>query len=297
MTRRPPRDARIPAVVVSGFLGAGKTTLVRNLLDDARRTGLRLAVISNEFGALGIDQSLLAASDDGSAAYVELAGGCVCCQLSNDLLDTLQRLREEVDPDRIVIETSGVALPSETLLNFYRDPVRSWVSDDIGVVVVNAEQILDGRDLEGTFEDQLTSADVIVLNKIDLVPSHALPEVERRLRAIEPDAPIVQAEQADVDPRLLFVPGPGTRRRAPIPHTHEHFESEEIAFADGTSAAAVEDALRRHDALRAKGFVVTDSGLCLVQGVGRRIHFEPVDSLPRPDLRGRVVVIRRGSQA
>ena len=160
-------EKRIPVLVVSGFLGAGKTTLVRHLLHDAQRTGVRVAVISNEFGALGIDKALLG---EGEAAYVELEGGCVCCQLSDTLLDTLQMLWERVRPDRIIVETSGVALPFDTQLNLWREPVSAWVEDDMAVVVVNAEQLLEARDLEGTFEDQVSSADLLLLNKIDLIP-------------------------------------------------------------------------------------------------------------------------------
>ena len=95
-------EITIPVLVVSGFLGSGKTTLVRHLLEDAQRTGDRIAVISNEFGALGIDQALLEARD---GAYVELEGGCVCCQLSDELRDTLQMLREQVNPTRVIVET------------------------------------------------------------------------------------------------------------------------------------------------------------------------------------------------
>jgi G3E family GTPase len=173
----------IPALIVSGFLGSGETSLVRWLLAEARRTGKRVAVISNEFGALGIDQALLG---EGGEAFVELEGGCVCCQLSNELVETLEMLRAKVDPDQIVIETSGVALPGETQTNLWRPPVASWIADDVAVVVVNAEQVLEERDLGGTFEYQLTSADLLVLNKIDLVPGEALSGVEARLREIEP---------------------------------------------------------------------------------------------------------------
>src|SRR5690606_7835431 len=110
----------------------------------------------NEFGALGIDEALLAGA---GAEYVELAGGCVCCRLSDDLLRTLQMLWERTRPQRVIVETSGVALPYDTLLNFWRDPVRQWVRDEIAVCVVSAEQIAAGRDLDGTFADQVCSAD------------------------------------------------------------------------------------------------------------------------------------------
>ena len=137
---------RIPALIVSGFLGSGKTTLVRNLLEDAQKQGVRVAVVSNEFGDLGIDRELLGNPAD---SYVELDGGCVCCRLSDELVDTLQMLRERADPDRIIVETSGVALPFDVQLNFWRDPIADWIDDDVAVVVVNAEQLHAGRDLHG----------------------------------------------------------------------------------------------------------------------------------------------------
>jgi Ni2+-binding GTPase involved in maturation of urease and hydrogenase len=156
--------------VVSGFLGSGKTTLVRELLADAQRTAVKAAVVSNEFGELGIDRALLGKLGDG---YVELEGGCVCCRLSDELVETLQTLWERVQPDRVIIETSGVALPYDVQINFWREPVSQWVEDDVAVVIVNAEQLLEGRDLDATFEQQVSSADFLLLNKIDLVPESA----------------------------------------------------------------------------------------------------------------------------
>ena len=125
-------EQRIPVLVISGFLGAGKTTLVRHLLHDAQRTGVRVAVVSNEFGALGIDKALLG---EGEEAYVEIEGGCVCCQLSDTLLDTLQMLWERVRPDRIIVETSGIALPFDTQLNLWREPVNAWITGGNQLVV------------------------------------------------------------------------------------------------------------------------------------------------------------------
>ena len=123
---------RIPIAIVSGYLGSGKTTLVRHLLEEAQREGTRLAIVSNEFGELGIDRALLGRPSDD---YVELAGGCVCCRLSDELVDTLVRLHTEARPDRIVVETSGAALPYDTQLHLWRDPVRDFVDDDVAVVL------------------------------------------------------------------------------------------------------------------------------------------------------------------
>ena len=178
---KPVPASRVPALVVSGFLGTGKTTLVRALLDDAQRAGVRAAVISNEFGELGIDQALLEPLGEG---FVELEGGCICCRLSDELVVTLQQLWERMRPDRIIIETSGVALPYDVQINFWREPVSDWAGEDIAVVVVNAEQLAHGRDLDATFEQQVTSADFLVLNQVDRVDPSELPRLEALLRGI-----------------------------------------------------------------------------------------------------------------
>jgi G3E family GTPase len=288
---------RASALVVSGFLGSGKTTLVRALLADAQRTGVKAAVVSNEFGELGIDQALIGTLGDG---YVELAGGCVCCRLSDELVQTLQAIWERVRPDRVIIETSGVALPYDVQINFWREPVSKWVEDDVAVVVVNAEQLLEGRDLDATFEQQVSSADFLLLNKIDLVPDSELPRLAALLREIEPEAPLVYSLRGDVDPALLFPPDPRglrARRRGagadPPPHHHEQFASQELRVEAGVDPDDLLQRLRATGALRAKGFVDTAGGLVLVQAVGARIELAEVDTAPPASLVGRVVLVRR----
>jgi cobalamin biosynthesis protein CobW len=292
-------EKRVPVLVVSGFLGAGKTTLVRHLLHDAQRTGVRVAVVSNEFGALGIDKALLG---EGEEAYVEIEGGCVCCQLSDTLLDTLQMLWERVRPDRIIVETSGVALPFDTQLNLWREPVSAWVDDDMAVVVVNAEQLMEGRDLEGTFEDQVSSADLLLLNKVDLIPPEALGQVEAMLSALAPETPMVRSMQGSIDPAVLFPPdlaGIRSQRRTarpdPPPHQHDMFHAQELSVEEGIEPDVLSERLRQLGTLRAKGFVQTSQGLRLVQGVGRRIELTEVTLLPPPALLGRVVVITKSA--
>ena len=288
---------RIPVVVVSGFLGSGKTSLVRHLLEVAQQRGERLAVVSNEFGALGIDRALLGgAATAGGPVVRELEGGCVCCELTDDLVLALETLRREVAPDRIAIETSGVALPYDVQLTLWRPPVSGWIADDLGVVVVNAEQLAEERDLGDTFEQQVTAADLLVLNQIDRVPEALLPALEARLHALEPEAPIVRALHGRVEPALLEPPDPGAagppRALRPQPHTHESFARETLVFEPGLATEAVVARLRALGALRAKGWVETAEGERLVQGVGRRIELVP-GRAPGAEWAGRVVVIRR----
>jgi len=289
---------RIPVLVVSGFLGSGKTTLVRALLAEAQATGERLAVVVNDFGALGIDRAVLGAGD---ARTVELAGGCVCCELSEELVDTLEAIRRDVAPDRIVIEASGLALPYETQLSLWRPPVADWVGDDMAVVLVNAEQLAELRDLDGLFEQQVTAADLLVLNQIDRVDAAEVAALEARLRAIEPEVPIVRAVQARVDPMLLRpIERAGGARDASAQPPHDHtahaaFVAEVIAVESGVVEAALVARLRALGAVRAKGFVETAEGPRLVQGVGRRIELTPATP-PDPALLGQLVVIRRSGR-
>jgi len=292
--------ARVPVLVVSGFLGAGKTSLVRHLLREAQRTGVRAAVVSNELGELGIDQALLGGSGDD--AWVELRGGCVCCRLSDALVDSLQSLYERARPDRVIVETSGAALPYETQRNLWREPVARWVGDDVAVVVVSAEQLREGRDLGATFTQQVSGADLLLLSKLDRVDPSDRPRLEALLRRIEPQAPIVGALHGAVAPELLFPPDPeglrAARRaaRAPgPPHAHEPFETLVLELPAGLAESELRERLRALQALRAKGFVETRAGLRLLQAVGARVELSPPEAAPPRRLRGRVVVVRRAA--
>jgi cobalamin biosynthesis protein CobW len=291
---------RIPVLVVSGFLGSGKTSLVRHLLDDAARRGIRAAIVSNELGELGVDAELLAGRP---GDYVEIAGGCVCCKLSDELVATLVALYSRAKPDRILIETSGAALPYDTQLHLWREPVRHFVEDDVAVVVVNAEQLAEGRDLGDTFAQQVSSADLLLLNQIDRVAPDALPSLEAKLRRFEPEAPILRAAHGRVDPDLLFPPdvlGARAARRAaaaaPAPHTHEEFAAEVVELPAGLDAEALLARLRALRAVRIKGFVSTPEGVRVVQGVGPRIELRLPEREPPSELRGKVVVIRRSGR-
>ena len=291
-------ERRIPALIVSGFLGSGKTTLVRRLLEAATREGARVAFVSNELGELGVDQALLGGGQD---AYVELAGGCVCCALNDALYETLIALHERVRPDRVVVETSGAAVPHDVQITFYQPPVRDWISEEAVVVVVDAEQLAEGRDLEGTFSEQIETADLVLLNKTDLVAESELPRLLAAVDAMNPGVPVLPCVRGDVDPRLLLAASTtprGPLTHAPEPaheHDHDAFSTEELWIPAGLTADDVDELLRPLGALRIKGFVTLDEGPAVVQGVGRRLEVVPWDEPVDPALLGRVVVIRRAA--
>ena len=169
-------------------------------------------------------------------------------------------------------------------------------------MVVNAEQVLAERDLEGTFEYQLTSADLLVLNQLDLVPADALPAIEARLREIEPEAPMVRSVHGQVDAAVLFPPDVTALReqrrhsaRDALAQTHESFTSEVVAVETGIDEATLVARFRAIGALRAKGFVYTAAGPRLLQGVGGRVQLYDFAAAPDAALMGAVVVIRRSN--
>jgi G3E family GTPase len=262
-----------------------------------------VGVISNEFGELGIDAALLGS---GEQRFVELAGGCICCELSDELVETLTLIRERVDPAWIVIETSGVALPFETQLNLYRPPVNSWVGDEAVVVVVDACQLQDGPDESGVFDTQVSGADLLLLHKIDAVSAELLPALQENLQARAPDVPILQASFGNVSIDLLFPEGPRVQKIEHTEHDHDHahthlhtaFDAKEIFMESGLSPDIILEKLGELKCLRIKGFVLTSEGPRIVQGVGRRIELQELgDLVVAPELWGRVVTISKTHRA
>ena len=288
---------KISALIVSGYLGSGKTTLVAHLLRQAQATGVRLAIISNEFGDTGIDKALLEAGEDG---FVELDGGCVCCRLSDALGETIEAILTQIKPDRLVLETSGVALPGDVLIQFWRPPIDQFIADEVVVVVVDAEHIATTEDLEDTFVDQLGSADMVLLNKCDLVDDAALQLATQRIAELSGDQPILRAVHAEVNPDLLFPPDPEgvrTTRRdrdaTTSPHSHEQFTTLELDYPDIVDPLEVLATITAQHAVRAKGFIRTDAGIRVIQGVGARIEITDPDREIDEALVGKVVIIHR----
>ena len=301
--------AKVPCTIVTGFLGAGKTTLVRHVLENA--DGRRLAVVVNEFGDVGIDGEILkncgieSCTED---SIVELANGCICCTVADDFIPALTGLLDRpLPPEHIVIETSGLALPKPLVQAFNWPAIASRVTVDGVVAVVDGSAVAAGRFADDP-EDQILCADLVILNKADLISATELQQVNDRIgQTLSPAVKVVEAENGKVPISVLL--GLGARAEADVEnrrshhddeedHDHEDFETfvVEIPTTDSGAdlAARIARTAERHDVLRVKGFAEVRGKpmRLLVQGVGGRIqhHFDRAWK-PGEDRRGRLVVI------
>ncbi len=317
---------KIPATIVTGFLGAGKTSLLRHLVANA--AGRRIALVINEFGELGIDRELLlgcGVAACGADDVVELANGCICCTVAEDFLPALERLIERPDPpDHILIETSGLALPKPLVQAFNWPEIKARVTVDGVVAVIDAPAVAAGRfasttpelvhdnPLDEVFGDQLACADLVVLNKTDLADPETLRvarhEVQSRLR---PQAKHVTAAFGKVAPQVLLgLSAAAEDDLAARPshhdlegeHDHDDFDSFVVALDPVRDPSALAACLSRviaaHDILRLKGFldVPGKEFRHVVQAVGPRIeqYFDRPWSADEPRASRLVVIGRKG---
>jgi cobalamin biosynthesis protein CobW len=302
---------RVPCTIVTGFLGAGKTTLIRHVLANAQ--GRRLAVIVNEFGDVGIDGEILRGCGDAACPednIVELANGCLCCTVADEFVPALDTiLSRQPAVEHIVIETSGLALPKPLVQAFHWPAIKSRVTVDGVVAVVDGVAVANGRvaadldalarqraadpsldhddPVEEVFEDQIACADLVVLNKRDLLDAAGVEQAMAKIASVLPRAvKIVSVADGKVDPAALLGLGVGTeddienrrtRHDAEEEHDHDDFDSfvvplPEIADPAALAArvAAIADA---HEVFRVKGFaaVAGKPMRLLVQAVGTRV--------------------------
>lgn len=299
------RFRKVPATVITGFLGAGKTTLVRHLLANAN--GRRIALIVNEFGDIGVDGELLAACGVAGCAeddIIELANGCLCCTVADEFLPTMQALLDRPNPpDHIVIETSGLALPKPLVKAFHWPEIRSKVTVDGVVAVVDAGAVAAGRfadapeamaqpdhdnPLEEVFEDQLLCADLVLLNKTDLVDTAGLADARAIMSgSLRPGAKVIPTRNSAIDPMVLLglsaaaeddLDSRRSHHDMEDGHDHDDFESFAVALGEIADPDSLEQrlaqAIAAHDILRLKGFlaVAGKPARAVVQAVGPRIE-------------------------
>ena len=293
---------KIPATIITGFLGAGKTSLLRHLV--AHAEGRRLALVINEFGALGIDRELLLGcgiADCRAEDVVELANGCICCTVAEDFLPALEKLIDRPDPpDHILIETSGLALPKPLVQAFNWPEIKARVTVDGVVVVIDAPAVAAGRfadttpelvhdnPLDEVFGDQLACADMVVLNKTDLADGATLAAATREIGArLRPQAKQVKAAFGKIAPEtLLGLSAAAEDDLASRPsqhdlagaHDHDDFDSFVVELRCAANptvvTATLPGVIATHDILRVKGFldVPGKEFRQVVQAVGPRIE-------------------------
>ena len=318
---------KTPVTIVTGFLGAGKTTLIRHLLQNPG--GRRLAVLVNEFGDVGVDGDLIRACADANcpeANIVELTNGCICCTVADEFIPSIERLMAlDPRPDHIVIETSGLALPKPLLKAFDWPDLRSRITIDGVVAVADAEAVAAGLfapdpthpgDAEGVdhetplsevFEDQIACADLVLLSKADLAGEAGVEAARAIIAAEAPRSlPMLALAEGVIDARVVLGLGAAAEdglEARPSHHDgaeeHDHDDFDTIVvdlpetgdpqvFADRVSALAASQNI-----LRIKGHVaVTGKPMrLLVQAVGARVRHQfdrPWGAQPR---QGRLVVI------
>jgi cobalamin biosynthesis protein CobW len=324
--------AKVPCTIVTGFLGAGKTTLVRHVLENAG--GRRLAVIVNEFGDVGIDGDILKSCGIESCtedSIVELSNGCICCTVADDFVPALKSLLDRPNPpEHIVIETSGLALPKPLVRAFNWPEIASRVTVDGVVAVVDGAAVAAGRfaddpeaiarqraaddsldhdnPLEEVYEDQLLCADLVVLNKADLMSADERRDVVGQIGKTLPKAvKVIEVQNGKVSVSVLL--GVGAAAEADLEsrpshhdlegeHDHDDFDTFVIDLPSVSSPQALIDRIAKatgaHDILRVKGFaeIAGKPMRLLVQGVGARIQHQ----FDRPwgageSRQGRLVVI------
>jgi cobalamin biosynthesis protein CobW len=303
---------KIPVTIVTGFLGAGKTTLIRHVLENAQ--GRRLALIINEFGDVGVDGTILKSCGITTCPeenIVELANGCLCCTVADDFIPAIEALlARSPQPDHIIIETSGLALPKPLVKAFDWPEIRTRLTVDGVIAVVDGAAVAEGRfvddpaklaaqraadgavdhenPLEEVYEDQLLCADLVVLNKTDLLTAEAAQRVTADIRAAIPrSVKIVETREGRIDPSVLLglaaaveddLAQRPSHHDAEEGHDHDDFESFVLnipATSDPanllTRLAAVSETF---GVLRIKGFVEVSGKpmRLLVQGVGQRFR-------------------------
>ena len=305
---------KIRATVITGFLGAGKTTLIRHVLANAG--GRRIALIVNEFGDVGIDGDILRSCGLGSCSdedVIELANGCICCTVADDFIPTMSKLLGRAEPpDHIVIETSGLALPQPLVRAFNWPEISTCVSVDGVITLVDALALANGRfaddeqaiaaqrsadpnldhenPIEELFEDQLNCADMVLLNKTDLLDAPRVERVASELSAkLRPGARLVPTEHGRIDVRALL--GLGAQAELHIAsrpshhelegeaeHDHDDFESFVVPVETEVSdrnafLERIRKTVATHEILRLKGFLAVRNlpSRLLVQAVGPRL--------------------------
>jgi len=268
----PAMSLRTPITLITGPLGSGKTTLLRHIL--ATRPA-KIAIVMNEFGEIAIDTKVI---EGKNVRIAELGGGCVCCSLLGEFEAAVNEIITRVEPEIIVVETTGLAEPEALVFNI-QEALPQCRLDGV-VSLMDADMLVRFPEVGHTTRLQIEGADILLLNKIDLVGQRQIKPLEAKLRKIDPTAAIVRTERCRIDPELLFGIG---RDRKVMPPEHEHQpEFESFTFTSDKNFSR--DCFERFaDSLpanvyRAKGFIRFEGASQLFNFVAGRWELEPFES-------------------
>ncbi len=260
---------RRPITLITGPLGSGKTTLLRHIL---ATHPARIAVVMNEFGEIAIDTRVI---EGKNVRISELGGGCVCCSLLGEFEAAVIEIIEKVAPELIIVETTGLAEPEALVFNI-QEALPQCRLDGV-VSVIDADMLIRFPELGHTTRVQIEGADILLLNKVDLVDAKYIASLEQKLREINPTAAIIRTVRCRIDPELLF--GIGREERA-APPRHEH-QPEFESFAFNSDKTFSRDCFERFvgrlpgKVIRAKGFIRLPDGVQLFNFVVGRWELEP----------------------
>jgi len=260
---------KTPITLITGPLGSGKTTLLRHILAAVPR---KIAILMNEFGEIAIDSKVI---EGKKIRIAELGGGCVCCSLQGEFEAAVDEVIDTVDPEMIVVETTGVAEPDALIFDIQENLPR--VRLDGVVTVADAEAMIRFPQLGHTTRMQIEDADTVLLNKVDLASPPDLSRVEEQIRRLNPTAPVLPTRLCRVDPDLLF--GIAREREIRRPeHIHQpEFESFSYRTSVPLQKQSFEEFAGRlpENVYRAKGFVRFPEGTHLFNFVAGRWELEP----------------------
>jgi len=263
---------RTPITLITGPLGSGKTTLLRHIL--ATRPA-KIAIVMNEFGEIAIDTKVI---EGKNVRISELGGGCVCCSLLGEFEAAVNEIIEKVAPEIIVVETTGLAEPEALVFNI-QEALPQCRLDGV-VSVIDADMLIRFPELGHTTRLQIEAADILLLNKIDLIEPSQIEPLERKLREINPSASIIRIERCQIDPELLF--GIGREKEIALaPHEHQpKFESFTFSSDNIFSRDCFERFVNRLPAnvIRAKGFIRFPDDAQLFNFVAGRWELEPFET-------------------
>src|SRR5438874_13599216 len=263
---------RTPITLVTGPLGSGKTTLLRRIL---ATHPAKIAIVMNEFGEIAIDTKAI---EGKNVRIAELGGGCVCCSLLGEFEAAVDEIITRVEPDRIIVETTGLAEPEALMFNI-QEALPQCRLDGV-VSLIDADMLIRFPELGHTTRLQIEGADILLLNKTDLVTPDQIEPLEMKLREINSTAAIVRTVRCQVDPELLF--GIGRNRKVERPE-HQH-ETEFDSFTFTSDKILSRNCFERFagglppSVIRAKGFVRFADGAQLFNFVAGRWDLEPFES-------------------